>query len=90
MIGHLKTDGHLGRCHLKGYAGDDANAILSAVGSQPPPRSRLAEGFAVLDPDLAATDPYSSIGAQIGFLTGDSVILTGLLSDSPGIPGWRN
>jgi IS5 family transposase len=31
-IGHLKTDGHLGRCHLKGYAGDDANAILSAVG----------------------------------------------------------
>jgi len=28
----MKTDGHLGRCHLKGRAGDAANAILSAVG----------------------------------------------------------
>jgi len=32
VIGHMKTDGHLGRCHLKGRAGDAANAILSAVG----------------------------------------------------------
>jgi IS5 family transposase len=32
VIGHLKTDGHLGRCHLKGTAGDAANAVLSAVG----------------------------------------------------------
>jgi IS5 family transposase len=32
VIGHLKTDGHLGRCYLKGSAGDAANAILSAVG----------------------------------------------------------
>ena len=32
VIGHLKTDGHLGRCHLKGYAGDAANAVLSAIG----------------------------------------------------------
>ncbi len=31
-IGHMKTDGHLGRCYLKGAAGDAANAILSAVG----------------------------------------------------------
>jgi len=31
-IGHLKTDGHLGRCYLKGAAGDAANVILSAVG----------------------------------------------------------
>jgi len=28
----MKTDGHLGRCYLKGRAGDAANAILSAVG----------------------------------------------------------
>ena len=28
----MKADGHLGRCHLKGRAGDAANAILSAVG----------------------------------------------------------
>ena len=32
VIGHMKTDGHLGRCHLKGRAGDAANAILTAVG----------------------------------------------------------
>ncbi|HEV2715412.1 MAG TPA: IS5/IS1182 family transposase, partial [Terriglobales bacterium] len=28
----MKTDGHLGRCHLKGRAGDAANAVLTAVG----------------------------------------------------------
>jgi IS5 family transposase len=32
VIGHMKTDGHLGRCHLKGRAGDAANAVLTAVG----------------------------------------------------------
>lgn len=28
----MKTDGHLGRNFLKGYAGDQANAVLTAVG----------------------------------------------------------
>ena len=28
----MKTDGHLGRCHLKGRHGDAANAILTATG----------------------------------------------------------
>src|SRR3954451_9593377 len=32
VIGHLKTDGHLGRCYLKGRDGNAANAVLSAVG----------------------------------------------------------
>jgi len=32
VIGHMKTDGHLGRCHLKGRRGDAANAILTAAG----------------------------------------------------------
>ena len=32
VIGDLKAEGHLGRCYLKGRAGDAANAILSAVG----------------------------------------------------------
>src|SRR6187200_1994406 len=32
IIGHMKTEGHLGRCYLKGRTGDAANAILSAVG----------------------------------------------------------
>jgi IS5 family transposase len=32
IIGHLKAEGHLGRCYLKGRAGDAANVLLSAVG----------------------------------------------------------
>ena len=32
VIGHMKSDGHLGRNHLKGRHGDHANAVLSAVG----------------------------------------------------------
>ena len=32
VIGHMKNDGHLGRCYLKGRDGDAANAILAAVG----------------------------------------------------------
>ena len=32
VIGHIKADGHLGRCYLKGREGDAANAILTAVG----------------------------------------------------------
>jgi IS5 family transposase len=32
VIGHMKADGHLGRCYLKGRDGDAANTILSAVG----------------------------------------------------------
>jgi IS5 family transposase len=32
IIDHLKAEGHLGRCYLKGRAGDAASAILSAVG----------------------------------------------------------
>ena len=32
VIGHMKSDGHLGRNFLKGYPGDQANAVLSAVG----------------------------------------------------------
>jgi IS5 family transposase len=32
LIGHLKAEGHLGRCYLKGRAGDAANAVLTAAG----------------------------------------------------------
>ena len=31
-IGHMKTEGHLGRNFLKGHHGDQANAVLTAVG----------------------------------------------------------
>ena len=32
IIGHMKNEGHLGRCYLKGRTGDAANVILTAVG----------------------------------------------------------
>src|SRR5712672_760306 len=32
VIGHMKAEGHLGRCYLKGRDGDAANTILTAVG----------------------------------------------------------
>ena len=32
VIGHMKDDGHLGRCFLKGPQGDAINAILAATG----------------------------------------------------------
>jgi transposase, IS5 family len=32
LIGHMKKEGHLGRCYLKGHAGDAADAILTAAG----------------------------------------------------------
>jgi hypothetical protein len=33
VIGHMKTDGHLGRCHLKGRAGDAADRGEEGVGN---------------------------------------------------------
>jgi IS5 family transposase len=32
LIGHMKAEGHLGRCYLKGRHGDAANTILTAAG----------------------------------------------------------
>jgi len=32
VIGHMKSEGHLGRCYLKGRGGDAINAILTAAG----------------------------------------------------------
>jgi hypothetical protein len=31
VIGHLKSDGHLGRCYLKGREGGAANVILTSI-----------------------------------------------------------
>jgi IS5 family transposase len=42
VIGHMKTDAHLGRCHLKGREGDVANVILTA-------RTRAQSGFLTAD-----------------------------------------
>ena len=44
VIGHIKGDGHLGRCYLKGREGDATNAILpqsaTTFASSSPDRGR--------------------------------------------------
>jgi transposase, IS5 family len=47
----MKAEGHLGRCHLKGRAGDAANAILSAVGCN---FRRILAWLRILSPFLIA------------------------------------
>ena len=71
VIGHMKTDGHLGRCHLKGRAGDAANAVLTGRRPQLPPRPRLVEGAFARDPCGAHQRSSASTSLQISFLTAD-------------------
>ena len=71
VIGHMKTDGHLGRCHLKGREGDAANVVLTAIGHNL--RRVLAWLKAFLNSILLALccgfRPRAS--TQTGFLTDD-------------------
>jgi hypothetical protein len=71
VIGHMKTDGHLGRCYLKGRAGDAANAVLDRSRLQLAPHPRLAEGLVVPHPDSAHTSFHDPVSAQISLLTDD-------------------
>jgi IS5 family transposase len=66
----MKTDGHLGRCHLKGREGDAANVVLTAIGHN----LRLVLAWLrLLAPDLARPVPSTRPRArvQMGFLTDD-------------------
>ena len=65
VIGHMKAEGHLGRCYLKGRAGDAVNVILSAVGYN----LRLMDHFA----PRATPDLHNSASPQTGFFTGDAI-----------------
>ena len=71
VIGHMKAEGHLGRCYLKGRAGDAANAILTAVGYNF--RRILAWLRALLRqiPDRNTARLHCPISAQSGLLTAD-------------------
>ncbi|MGY2932178.1 hypothetical protein ACVWZ6_001780 [Bradyrhizobium sp. GM6.1] len=71
VIGHMKTDGHLGRCHLKGRDGHPANVVLTAVGHNLP---RLAEAFAAPNPERFDAAAPSHTRAQTRFLTEDYLI----------------
>jgi hypothetical protein len=67
----MKAEGHLGRCYLKGPAGDAANAILTAVGCNLRLVPRLAEDAFVPDPHRAIHRFRCQSQHQIGFLTTD-------------------
>ena len=66
----MKADGHLGRCYLKGRAGDAANAVLTAVGYNL--RLILAWLRALLCLILTAlTQSSQPLSAEISLLTDD-------------------
>ena len=75
VIGHCKSDGHMGRNFLKGRLGDQINAVMSAVGYNMRLilkwlRNLLSKiVFAILKND------QSKFNAQIGFLTIDFVVI---------------
>jgi hypothetical protein len=69
----MKSDGHLGRCHLKGQNGDAANVILTAVGHNLRRISRLAEGSAAPNPARSIAGIRPRATGQMGFLTADSL-----------------
>ena len=63
VIGHCKTDGHLGRNFLKGRLGDQINAVMSAVGYNLRLilkwlRKRLGQIIAAI---LVAINPFSTL-----------------------------
>ena len=75
IIGHLKAEGHLGRCYLKGRAGDAANVVLSAVGHNF--RRILAWLRELLCLFLVHAMAHARLSspAQFGFLTDDYLSL---------------
>ena len=87
VIGHMKAEGHLGRCYLKGTAGDAANAILTAVGHNL--RLVLAWLRILLCLILAALRTrLQPSRTQIGFLTADLLLLRFWLSVPQGRLLW--
>ena len=79
IIGHMKSDGHLGRCHLKGREGDAINVILTAVGHNL--RRVLAWLRALLTSILIALGwPVpGSLALKPAFLTDDDLTWSGSL-----------
>jgi hypothetical protein len=75
MIGHLKTEGHLGRCYLKDRAGDAANVVLSR-GSKLPPHPRMAERSLAHYLGSNHRCHHRPVSRQISFLTDGSLVLS--------------
>jgi hypothetical protein len=71
IIGHRKTDSHLGRCHLKGREGDAAKRHPVRHRLQPTPRPRLANDFVAPDPARLKASIRHRFARQFDFLTDD-------------------
>ena len=77
VIGHMKADGHLGRCYLKGGEGDAANAILTAVGHN---LRLVLTWLRIFCARLYPTSPRFGTpnATQISFLTANSIFATAI------------
>jgi len=73
VIGHMKGEGHLGRCYLKGRDGDAANAILTAVGHNLRLVLTWLRIILRLIPERTLARLLVPNRAQSGFLTADSI-----------------
>ena len=73
VIGHMKAEGHLGRCYLKGRAGDAANTILTAVGYNFRRILAWLRTSLAPNPDRNIARLHHPISAQSGLLTDDSL-----------------
>jgi hypothetical protein len=71
VISHMKAEDHLGRCYLKGRAGDAANAIISAVGFKFRRVLLIAEASLVPNPDHLPAWFRQTFSAQFALLTDD-------------------
>ena len=69
----MKTDGHLGRCHLKGRQGDAANVILTAVGHNLRLVLAWLRALCRLIVLALAAGFRNPVSIQIGFLTDDEI-----------------
>ncbi|SDD34759.1 Transposase domain [Bradyrhizobium brasilense] len=75
IIGHLKADGHLGRCYLKGRAGDPAMRLTSS--SQP---SATTSAASSPGSENSCASSCSSYGARSAVPPGSIRLLNGRLS----------
>ena len=68
VIGHTKSDGHLGRWHLKGREGDAINVILTAVGHNLRRVIAWLRALLLLNPGRLVANSGPSSNRQTGFL----------------------
>ena len=76
VIGHCKTDGHLGRNFLKGPLRRPYQRRHERRRLQHAPHPQVVEAFIVRNHRRHSDDDNPAIGAQSGFLTADCVVVS--------------